>query len=326
VSQGLLALLDDVAALAKSAAVTIDDLPMQVAKAGSKTAGVVIDDAAVTPRYVVGMAAARELPVVMRIAVGSVRNKLLVLLPAALLLSVFLPQAITPLLMVGGCFLGYEGAAKVLEMLGLAEAHGSHGGAAHADAAPADTTAAEEATVRGAVRTDLILSAEIMAITLATLPVAASLLNKALVLGLIGLFLTALVYGAVALIVKADDIGLALAQSEREGALGDLVRGFGRGLVKVMPAFLRVLATVGTFAMLWVGGEVVVHGLAALGWHAPEQAIHHAEAAAEPYGGAAAWLAKSLGGMVVGFGLGCAVFLVMRLAILPLMNRLRRHG
>jgi predicted DNA repair protein MutK len=327
-SQGLLALLDDVALLAKSAAVSLDDVPAQIAKAGVKSAGVVIDDAAVTPRYVVGVAAQRELAVVGRIAWGSIKNKILILLPAALLLSVFAPWAITPLLMLGGGFLGYEGAAKLLEMLGPSK---GHRGPDHGAADPAGdlveglakTREAEDATIRGAVRTDLILSAEVMAISLATLPVAATLLNKALVLGLIGLFLTGAVYGAVALIVKADDMGLAMAQAGRGGVFGVMVRGFGRGLVQVMPGFLKLLATVGTVAMLWVGGEVLIHGTHGLGWHVPEDAVHHAVGAVEPFGGVAAWLVKTLLGAIVGLGFGLMVYGLKKVLILPAMRRFR---
>ena len=331
-SQGLLALLDDVALLAKSAAVSLDDVPAQIAKAGVKSAGVVIDDAAVTPRYVVGVAAQRELAVVGRIAWGSIKNKILILLPAALLLSVFAPWAITPLLMLGGGFLGYEGAAKLLEMLGLAKGHhGPDHGVAHGTADPAGdlveglakTREAEDATIRGAVRTDLILSAEVMAISLATLPVAATLLNKALVLGLIGLFLTGAVYGAVALIVKADDMGLAMAQARRGGVLGVMVRGFGRALVQVMPGFLKLLATVGTVAMLWVGGEVLIHGTHSLGWHAPEEAVHHAVETVELFGGVASWLVKTLLGAIVGLGFGLVVYGLKEALILPAMRRFR---
>lgn len=329
-SQGLLALLDDVALIARQAAVSLDDLPTQVAKASAKTAGVVIDDAAVTPRYVVGIAAQRELPVVMRIAMGSLRNKLLVLLPVALVLSVFLPQAITPLLMIGGGFLGYEGALKLLEMFGLVQPHGpavasgeAHPGAGEGEAA-GGAQASEDATVKGAIRTDLILSAEIMAISLTTLPVAAPLFNKAAVLVVIGLFLTGAVYGAVAIIVKADDVGLALAQNRRGGAAGAALRAIGLGLVRVMPGFLQLLATVGTFAMLWVGGEVIIHGLAALGWHAPEETVHDVtEAADHLAGGIAGWAAKTLAGMIVGVVFGFVVFGLKSAVVLPVLNRLR---
>nr|WP_221288289.1 DUF808 family protein [Amaricoccus macauensis] len=324
-------MLDDVALIARQAAVSLDDLPTQVAKASAKSAGVVIDDAAVTPRYVVGIAAQRELPVVMRIAMGSIRNKLLVLLPVALVLSVFLPQAITPLLMLGGGFLGYEGALKLLEMLGFVEPHGpaaapgeKHAGSGGEGEAAAAVQASEDATVKGAIRTDLILSAEIMAISLATLPVAAPLFNKAAVLAVIGLFLTGAVYGAVAIIVKADDVGLALAQNRRGGAAGAALRAIGRGLVWVMPGFLQLLATVGTFAMLWVGGEVIIHGLAALGWHAPEETVHDvSEAADHLAGGIAGWAAKTVAGMIVGVGFGLVVFGLKNAVVLPVLNRLR---
>jgi uncharacterized protein len=251
-SGGLIALLDDIAAIAKVAAASLDDVAAQAVKAGSKAAGVVIDDAAVTPRYVVGFAADRELPIVARIAAGSLRNKLLFLLPGALALSLAAPWAITPLLMAGGLFLCFEGYEKVHHLLAPA---------AHADggeyAASTDAASLEEMRVAGAIRTDFILSAEIMAITLASVATL-GFWGQALVLGLVGVGITMLVYGAVALIVKADDIGVALA---RNGSLG-LTRALGRALVKGVPPFLKALSLVGTAAMLWVGGGIVVHGLA----------------------------------------------------------------
>ena len=264
-SGGLLALLDDVAALTKVAAASLDDVTGQAMKAGSKAAGVVIDDAAVTPGYVTGLDASRELSIVWRIAAGSLRNKLLFLLPAALLLGAFAPWAIMPLLMLGGAYLGYEAAEKVI--------HAIWPGDAHEAAAPA---LSEAARVRGAIQTDLILSAEIMAITLETVS-ASSSWTQAVVLGGVGSLLTAVVYGAVALIVKADDIGLAMA-SFRNGA----ARAIGRGLVVCVPVLLRVLSVVGTAAMAWVGGGIILHGLEALGWPQPADALHNLAASTGP--------------------------------------------
>src|SRR3712207_6401883 len=229
-SIGLIALLDDVVGLAKVAAASVDDVAAQATKAGAKAAGVVIDDAAVTPRYVVGFAAARELPIVLRIAVGSLRNKLLFLLPAALALSALAPWAITPLLVLGGAFLCYEGAEKVYEAV---SPHAAHGHEAAIGAAPPDPRALEDAKVQAAIRTDLILSAEIMAITLAAIP-AASLLRQAVVLAVVGIGITVAVYGCVALIVKTDDAGVALARS----GSGPL-RAVGRAIVAGMPPFLK---------------------------------------------------------------------------------------
>ncbi len=285
---GLLALLDDIAAIAKVAAASLDDTAAAAAKASAKAAGVVIDDAAVTPRYVHGFAAERELPIVGKIALGSVRNKLLFLLPGALVLSYFLPVAITPLLMIGGAYLCFEGAEKIFEKW--------LGGAAAPQAdAGGDARALENTMVAGAIRTDLILSGEIMAITLASVADSA-IVEQAIVLAVVGLGITALVYGAVALIVKADDAGVALA---RTGS--PVLRGIGRGLVAGMPTLLKALASIGTAAMLWVGGGIILHGMEGYGLAEPAHGIH---ALAEPLGPVLGWVVGALGaglfGLVVG--------------------------
>ena len=207
-SVGLIALLDDIAAIAKVAAASLDDVASQAAKAGAKAAGVVIDDAAVTPGYVIGFAAKRELPIVGRIAAGSLRNKLLILLPVALALSYFLPWTITPLLMIGGAYLCYEGVEKVLEAV---MPHRAHQHEAQLGTVALNTKTVEDEKVASAIKTDFILSAEIMAIALAALP-AGSFVTQALVLALVGIGITVAVYGVVALIVKADDFGVALAK------------------------------------------------------------------------------------------------------------------
>ena len=269
-SIGLIALLDDVAALAKMAAASLDDVAGQAARAGAKAAGVVIDDAAVTPRYVVGFAAERELPIVARIALGSLRNKLLFLLPGALALSALVPSAITPLLMMGGAYLCYEGTEKVYEALFPHHAH-THEEQLQAGAASDRTV--EDQRVASAIKTDFILSAEIMAITLAALP-EGSIWMKAVVLALVALGITAAVYGAVALIVKADDAGVALANNTATSVFGRTGRGLGRAVVKGMPAVLKLLGIVGTAAMIWVGGGILVHGLETYGVSAPAHAIH----------------------------------------------------
>lgn len=263
-SGGLIALLDDVAAIAKVAAASLDDVAAHTAKVGAKAAGIVIDDAAVTPRYVVGFAADRELPIIGRIALGSLRNKLLILLPAALLLSAFAPWAITPLLMFGGAFLAFEGYEK---LHGLVTGH-AHGPEPATSDTPVDPKALEDERVAGAIRTDMILSAEIMAIALASLP-SPSIGMQAMVLGAVAIAITVLVYGAVALIVKADDVGVALAR--RSDAPSRVV---GRALVKGMPGFLSALSIVGTLAMLWVGGGILIHGLALMGLPGPENAVN----------------------------------------------------
>lgn len=295
---GLIALLDDVAAIAKLAAASVDDVGVAAARAGTKAAGVVIDDAAVTPGYVVGLAPARELPIIAKIAVGSLRNKLLILLPAALLLSAFAPWAITPILMLGGAFLCYEGAEKLLHKLT---------GDKHADDAAtiADPAELEARQVSGAVRTDLILSAEIMAIALAELP-QQSLWMQGVVLAVVGIAITIAVYGAVALIVKMDDVGLHLVESGRGVALG-------KGLLAAMPVLLKLLAWIGTAAMLWVGGGIIVHGLAGFGIAGPEHVIHDAAVAVGGGVGAIEWLVTALGSGLIGLVVGFVVVGLLKL-------------
>jgi predicted DNA repair protein MutK len=312
-STGLLALLDDVAGIAKVAAASIDDVALQAGKAGAKAAGVVIDDAAVTPRYVVGFAAERELPIVRRIATGSLKNKLLFLLPAALALGALAPWAITPLLVLGGCFLCYEGAEKVWEAV---MPHAAHAHEAKTGAAPADPRALEDAKVAGAIRTDFILSAEIMAITLATVATT-SFAMQAVVLAVVGIGITAVVYGAVALIVKADDAGMALARG-RNGAL----RALGRGIVFGMPPFLKALAVVGTAAMLWVGGGIVIHGLEELGFGALGHLLHDIQHAMGE--GAVAWLAGATASGVFGLALGAALIPTVEHVIAPAARVVRK--
>jgi hypothetical protein len=314
---GLIALLDDVAGLAKMAAASLDDVAGQAAKAGAKAAGVVIDDAAVTPRYVVGFAASRELPIIGRIALGSLKNKLLFLLPAALALSFFAPWAITPLLMLGGAYLCYEGTEKVIEAVW------PH--AAHAEAGPVlveDPAAFEERKIASAVKTDFILSAEIMAITLAAVPEGSSFWMQFAVLAAVGLGITLVVYGAVALIVKADDAGVAMAASQRAGSI---VRGLGRGLVLAMPVLLKVLSVVGTAAMIWVGGGIILHGLEEYGVAAPAHLLHDLAAGAAlavpSMGAMVEWLVTAAGSGLVGLAVGAVVVLAMKVIVAPLLPR-----
>ncbi len=269
---GLLALLDDVAGIAKVAAAQLDDVAAQAAKAGAKAAGAVIDDAAVTPKYVHGFAASRELPIVGKIALGSVRNKLVFLLPIGLLLSSFAPWMITPLLMLGGSYLCFEGAEKLWH----AAFPGEHviDAEDHLEGNPAQLEAEK---VSGAIKTDFILSAEIMTIALSAIP-QSTLWMEALVLAIVALGITVAVYGSVAILVKLDDIGLVLVE---RGALG-LTRALGRGMVKAMPVFMVLLTWVGTAAMLWVGGNIVTHGLEVLGFPLIYDTFHHwAEAVAD---------------------------------------------
>jgi predicted DNA repair protein MutK len=297
-ASGLVALLDDIAGITKLAAASLDDVGAAAGKAGTKAAGVVIDDTAVTPRYVVGLTPERELPIIAKIALGSLRNKLLILLPAALVLSAFAPWAITPLLMLGGAYLCFEGAEKLVEAF-----EGGHHAEAEEEAT--DAAALEKSKVGGAIRTDLILSAEIMAIALAEVA-DQTILNQGIVLALVGIAITIGVYGVVALIVKMDDFGLHLAK--RRGAA---VRAVGRGLVSGMPIVMGALSTIGTAAMIWVGGGILVHGAGVLGFPWPEHTIHHfAELAGHATGGIGpivAWLVTATCAGLVGLVVGGAI-------------------
>lgn len=313
-SVGLLGLLDDVTALAKVAAASIDDVAGQATKAGLKAAGAVIDDTAVTPNYVTGFSADRELPIVGRIAIGSIRNKLLILLPAALALSAFAPWIITPVLMLGGAYLCYEGAEKVYAAL---FPHAAHELEAEFDGTADNPAALETERINGAIQTDFILSAEIMTIALGTLP-HLPLWEQALVLALVGAGITALVYGAVALIVKADDIGLAMARNARTG----LGRATGRGILRAMPWVMQTLSVVGTAAMIWVGGGIVVHGLAGFGLagveHLVEAMAHAAESALPAIAGLAGELATIVADLAIGLVLGALLIPVVQYGVGPL--------
>ncbi|MGY1708254.1 DUF808 domain-containing protein [Geodermatophilus sp. SYSU D00758] len=302
---GLVALLDDVATLARAAAASVDDIGAAAGRASAKAAGVVVDDTAVTPQYVRGLAAERELPIVKRIAVGSLRNKLLILLPAVLLLSQFLPWLLTPILMIGGAYLCYEGAEKVWHKL--------RGGHDDHPAAAEDTMPDEDTVVSGAVRTDFILSAEIMVISLNEV-VDEGFWSRAVILAVVAVGITLLVYGVVGLIVKMDDIGLKLSQRP-----GKAVSRFGHGLVKAMPRVLAVITVVGTAAMLWVGGHILLVGSDELGLHAVYGAVHHLEEvahdAAGALGGLVGWLVNTLASALVGLVVGALVVLVLNLTI-----------
>jgi uncharacterized protein len=300
---GLAALLDDIAGIAKLAAASIDDVGVAATKAGTKAAGVVIDDAAVTPTYVTGFTPDRELPIIWKIAVGSLRNKLLFLLPAALVLSAFAPFLITPILMIGGAYLCFEGAEKIIHALS-----GHHAGEdLHPDAPGDDLALLEKEKVAGAVRTDFILSGEIMAIALADLITDANdapipigwgnVWSLAVGLALVALAVTVGVYGVVALIVKMDDIGVHLAKNRRSP-----FRALGRGLVQAMPWLLRFLSTLGTAAMIWVGGGIIVHGL-----HATPEFVEHAGGGS----GFVHWLADAGFSGVCGLVIGGVIALIV---------------
>ena len=302
---GLIALLDDVAGIAKLAATSLDDVAAAAGKAGTKAAGVVIDDAAVTPNYVMGLAAERELPIIWKIAKGSVRNKLLFLLPAALLIAAFAPWLLPPLLMMGGAFLCFEAAEKLFEAL-----HGGHDLAEEA-LATLDSTELENQKVSSAIRTDFILSGEIMAISLGTVA-DKPIWEQAIVLFVVAIAITAGVYGVVGLIVKMDDIGLNLAQRA-----STITRSIGRGLVKAMPILMKILSVVGTAAMLWVGGGLIVHGLHEYHLDLIPDTIHHlAEGAAQALpaiGPVADWVVNAIGAGIVGLVIGGLIVAVLHL-------------
>lgn len=310
---GLVGLLDDIAALAKLAAASIDDVGAAAAKASAKAAGVVIDDTAVTPAYVRGLAAERELPIIRRIAIGSLRNKLLIILPAALLLSAIAPIVVEVILMFGGCFLAYEGAHKIIHAL----RHDDHDHDAPAAELGPD---AEATTVAGAIRTDFILSAEIMVIALKEV-ITEPVVSRGVILAVVGVGITVVVYGVVALIVKMDDVGLSLA-----GRSSRASQRLGRMLVTGMPKVLAWLSVIGTAAMLWVGGHILLVGFDELGWHAPYHLVHQLEKVVDGVpglGGVLAWIVNTLASALIGLMVG--VVLVMVIERLP-FRRLKRES
>ena len=308
-SAGLFGLLDDIAALARLAAASVDDIGAAAGRATAKAAGVVIDDTAVTPQYVHGITADRELPMIKRIAIGSLRNKLVFILPAALLLSQFVPSLLTPILMIGATYLCYEGAEKVW---GWIRGHDGH-------AAPTATVGedAEKQMTTGAIRTDFILSAEIMVIALNEVA-DQPFVPRLIILIVVALIITIAVYGVVALIVKMDDIGLSLAQRTSRFA-----QRVGRGLVTAMPKLLAALSAIGTVAMLWVGGHILLVGTDDVGWHAPYGLVHHAEEfvhhAVQGVGGLLAWLVNTAASAVVGLIVGAVVVAIVN--VLPFRRR-----
>ena len=304
-SGGLMALLDDVAALARVTAASVDDIGAAAGRASMKAAGVVVDDTAVTPQYVQGITPARELPIIWRITKGSLRNKLVFILPAILLLSELAPWLLTPILMLGGSYLCFEGAEKIWSKLS------GHGPKTKTPVVEKGKDA-ENRMVGGAVRTDLILSAEIMVISLNEVA-GETLLSRAAILVVVAIGITALVYGVVALIIRMDDFGLHLAERSSTTA-----QRIGRGLVDGMPKLLAVISVVGTAAMLWVGGHIVLVGLDELGWHGPYGLVHHVEvlvhdAVPGGLGAALAWLTNTFFSAVLGLVWGAVLVLVWEL-------------
>ncbi len=313
-SGGLAALLDDIAAFAKLAAASVDDVGAAAGRASAKAAGVVVDDTAVTPRYVHGFTAERELPIVKQIAKGSLVNKLVLILPAILLMSWLVPWLMTPILMAGGAFLCFEGAEKLWEKVTGHQGHEQ----------PVATMGAdhEKKMVAGAIRTDLILSAEIMVISYNEVR-SEPFWQRAAILVVVALLITVLVYGVVALIVKMDDVGVALTQ--RESATAQRI---GRGLVAFMPKLLAALSIIGVVAMLWVGGHILLVGLDELSgtlgqaWlHAPYGLVHGLEEsaahAAGPLGGLVGWLVNTAGSFVAGLAVGAVIVAVLHVLPFP---------
>jgi predicted DNA repair protein MutK len=302
---GLIALLDDVAGIAKLTATSLDDVAAAAGRAGSKAAGVVIDDAAVTPKYVMGLTPDRELPIIWKIAKGSIRNKLVFLLPAALLLSAFAPWLLPPLLMLGGAFLCFEAAEKLLEAF-----QGGHDVAEEATQTHSSVEL-ENQKVSSAIRTDFILSGEIMAISLGTVA-SEPVWEQALILVVVAILITAGVYGVVGLIVKMDDIGLHLAKKDGAGT-----QAIGRSLVKAMPVLMSILAVVGTAAMLWVGGGLIVHGLHEFHIDLIPGTIEHvaqgAAHAVPAIGSIMHWLVTAIGGAIVGLVVGGIIVAALHL-------------
>ncbi|HSP61045.1 MAG TPA: DUF808 domain-containing protein [Ornithinimicrobium sp.] len=304
---GLAALLDDIAAIARVAAASVDDISAAAGRASMKAAGVVVDDAAVTPRYVTGFDPSRELPIIKKIGFGSLRNKLLFIVPAALLLSQFAPWVLTPLLMLGGTYLSYEGAHKVLEWLGVGGHHDGAKDAPVVEQGPEE----EKKMVSGAIRTDFILSSEIMVIALNEVT-DEPFLNRAVILLAVAIGITLLIYGVVALIVKMDDVGLHLAQREQEGA-----QRVGRFLVKAMPVVLKTLSIVGVVAMLWVGGHILLVGTDDLGFHPLYDFVHHMEEIVAGWvpgaAGTVSWLTNTFFSAVLGLVVGLVVVGIIKL-------------
>lgn len=312
-SGGLFALLDDVAVLARSAAASVDDISAAAGRASGKAIGVVVDDTAVTPQFLEGARPARELPMIWRIARGSLVNKLVIILPIALVLSQFLPWALTPILMLGGSYLCFEGMEKVWEKIS-----GSRHSVESSEQAPGEEHQPrdEDGLVKAAIFTDLILSAEIMVISLNEVA-DESFWRRAIILVVVGILITILVYGVVATLVKMDDVGMRLA----EGSQAWLAT-FGRGLVRAMPVVLNAIGVVGTLAMVWVGGHIMVVGLNELGLSWPFHVVHYVETLVPV--GIVAWLVNTAGSLIAGSLWGGLLVLVW--SVLPWHQKENRRA
>jgi predicted DNA repair protein MutK len=283
-SGGLIALLDDVALLAKQAAASLDDIAAGAARSASGTIPVLIDDAAVTPQYVNSISPKRELPVIWKITLGSLKNKFFLVVPLALILSWLAPWALPYLLILGGLYLSFEGGHKVLEWLKLVDHHETESGSD------------EREIVRAATRTDLVLSTEIMLISLAGIETD-NWIMRALMLCLIAIGMTIAVYGTVALLVKVDDIGLHLA-ARAKTSFG---QKFGLSMAKSMPAVFNLLSIVGTAAMLWVGGHLIWKSVGDAGLEFASHTIHSFEALGNPV---VIWTVETLCSAILGLIIG----------------------
>lgn len=311
---GLVGLLDDIAALAKLAAASIDDVGAAAGRASAKAVGVVVDDTAVTPAYVQGLAADRELPIIRKIATGSLLNKLFLILPVALLLSYFVPILVEIILVLGGTYLCFEGAEKVYHYLK---------GDDHSHDVPVAMQGeeAEKATIKSAVRTDLILSAEIMVIALKEV-IDEGIVQRTIIMIAVAFLITIVVYGIVSLIVKMDDIGLSMTRQDSESS-----QRIGRGLVAGMPVLLKWLSIIGTAAMLWVGGHILIVGAHELGWDLPYDIVHDLEGTVSDIGGIGGilgWLVNTALSAVVGIIVGAIVVAIV--SKLPIAKRHEPHG
>ena len=318
-SGGLVALLDDIATLAKVTASSIDDVAANAVKASSKAVGVVIDDTAVTPQYVSGLSPARELPIIGKIARGSLINKLLIILPIALLLTWLAPQVLPFLLIVGGAYLCFEGGEKVLEKLGWLPGHHEE----HDEGGATSGEELEKGIVASATRTDLILSAEIMLVSMAGLGGESGIMRVAVLIA-VAFFMTFFVYGLVALLVKADDFGLHLAKDaiKPEDNRPGPVDNVGRTIVRVMPHIFNVIGVVGTVAMLWVGGHLVIENLAEVGVPVFHHILEVAEHAVSAAGGFVTWLVETLLSGIFGVILGAAIAWIV-VGVSSLVHRAR---
>lgn len=289
---GLAALLDDVAALAKITAASVDDVAAGSMKASSKSIGVIIDDAAVTPQYVNGISPKRELNIIAKIAKGSLINKFAIIIPVAMLLTFFAPQVLPYLLLIGGTYLSFEGAEKVLEWFAKKKSVENH---------QISNDGSEKKIVSSATRTDLILSTEIMLIALSNIDADSWVMRLAMLI-VVGLIMTALVYGAVAILIKVDDFGLWLATNQNQGVVA-----FGKALVKGMPKVFNVISVVGTIAMLWVGGHILAKSSYDAGFHPVYEFFHHVTSHFEQFGGAVVWLVDTSMSAVVGLVIGLII-------------------